>query len=211
MAQTNHTPDRRPHRRLPLGTALQRDHRSPARRLPLRPRDPGARTMGGHQAPVPAIRHACDGCADDGLHLPPRANGSGWPHDHRHVGRFEVKDPSPVVAAVSVGGDRHRKRDIRRGLRASSRREAVRSGDGRAQARAVQWHSEPTPAGWLVTRRDKHRTSLRALHQIVGRGWVAGGREATTTTDNPRKTTQQVERQIARRSGSSPGGSTVSG
>ena len=57
-----------------------------------------------------------------------------------------------IVAAVGVGGRRHRTRDVRRGLRAASRHEAVGSGDGRAHRRAVPGHSEPTTPRPLSTR-----------------------------------------------------------
>ena len=100
VAQADHAPERRPRRRLRLGTPVQRGHRGPARRLLLRPCDPRTRAVGRHQAPVPAVRRARDGRADDGLHLPPRANGSRRTHRHRRVGRFEGEEPSPVVLAV---------------------------------------------------------------------------------------------------------------
>ncbi len=103
LAETDRAARRRPGRRLLLGAVLQRVHRRPARRLLLRPRDPGARALRGHQAPVPAVRRARDGRADDGVHLHPRAHGSGRPHGHRHVGRLAgERSSSPVVAAVGV-------------------------------------------------------------------------------------------------------------
>ena len=94
LAQADHPAGGRSRRRLLLGIVLQRVPGSPARHLLLRLRDSRPRDIRGDQAPVPALRLARDGHADDGLHLsagPHRCRGTQC---HRDVGRQAIEEPS---------------------------------------------------------------------------------------------------------------------
>ena len=102
LAAADRAAGRRVRRRLRVGVPVQRDARRPARRLLLRPRDPGAGDLRGDEAPVPDLRRVRDGAADDGLRLPARPDRCGGPQPHRGVGRLEDEEPAAVVAALGA-------------------------------------------------------------------------------------------------------------
>ena len=144
VAAADRAADRRPRRRVHLGVALQRHARGPARRLLLRPGDPGPRALRGHQAPVPALRRGGDGPADDGVRLPPRPDRRRRPQHHRGRGptrgRRAACGPAllSVAAVVVVGHVLYLAR-----VRAPPRHEAAGRRDRRADRAAVPRRREP--------------------------------------------------------------------